>query len=205
MFLALLAAAISTAVSVVSSVVSLCTSLGQSLGPIANMLGSVGFALGIIGKPNMEEIGDKAIQASEAGITPEQFESHKKYMEAIQNFKIDPEKSEKISEKDKLTKAMEVVSAGLIDTLDVSDKSLENFSKVFVKAPDVFGNQKSFSVLEDALKSEGPNLIRTISDYSSGEAMSVENADLAKDTLVKMAKASDQSLTESDVIREVFK
>lgn len=62
-------------------------------------------ALGIIGPDeNAKELGDKAIQAEEEGITPENYDSYEEYMDAVRKFELDPEKSEQIEDEDKLKK-----------------------------------------------------------------------------------------------------
>ena len=98
-------------------VFSCLTSLVQGLGKllveavkvIASVFTEIGKALGLIEEDfDEEEFGDKALQAEEEGSTPDRFESYDEYFEAIKNFELDPEKSEKYTEKEKLDKAVEV-------------------------------------------------------------------------------------------------
>lgn len=86
----------------------------QGLKLVVNALVGVAKALGLI-KPETktEDLGDKAIQAEEAGIKPENFDTYEEYVKAIEEFEVDPEKSKHISEEQKSMKAAEV-SSGLI-------------------------------------------------------------------------------------------
>lgn len=81
---------------VVSSMVNVCKSLGL-----------------IKEETQLEELGDKAIQAEEEGLKPENFDTYEAYVKAVENFEINPEKSKLTTEKDKHIKAAEL-SAGLL-------------------------------------------------------------------------------------------
>ncbi|MBQ1872869.1 MAG: hypothetical protein II152_03815 [Succinivibrionaceae bacterium] len=74
-------------------------------------------ALGIFKQDtNSEELGDKAIQAYDAGIRPEDYEGRfKEYREKIENFELDPEKSKQIDVNDKLKVAGNIAGWGLTD------------------------------------------------------------------------------------------
>ena len=55
-----------------------------------------------------EELGDKSIQAEEAGIKVKDFDTYQEYVKAIRDFQIDPEKTKRISLDEKLAKALEL-------------------------------------------------------------------------------------------------
>lgn len=61
-------------------------------------------ALGIDESEEAEVIGDKMLQAEEEGITPDRFDNYEDYSKAIENFELDPEKSTKYTNREKLDK-----------------------------------------------------------------------------------------------------
>ncbi len=83
--------------------------------------------LGILGpeqdEKTVEELGDRVIQAHEKGIKPENFKTYEEYMKEIENFEIDPSKSEKIGLKDKLANGLSLLST-LISIKSPDSKSI---------------------------------------------------------------------------------
>lgn len=106
------------------------------------------------GEKDVEELGDKVIQAREKGIKPENYETYEEYMKAIENFKVDPVKSSKISLKEKLADGI-----GLLSTL-ISIKSPDCKSILEMVtgkiAPKLAGGEKSPSlmtgIIDDKMK-----------------------------------------------------
>lgn len=61
------------------------------MGKISLAIEVLSVVLGLLDKDEkLEDMGDKAIQAKEAGINPEDFATYKEYAEAIKNFEVDP-------------------------------------------------------------------------------------------------------------------
>lgn len=73
-------------------------------------------ALGIIEeKTQPEEIGGKAIQLENEGVKPENFDTRNEYLNKVENYKLDKEKTVEISEKDKFEKAAEIILFSLLE------------------------------------------------------------------------------------------
>lgn len=73
-------------------------------------------ALGIIEeKTQPEEIGGKAIQLENEGVKPENFDTRNEYLNKVENYKLDKEKTGEISEKDKFEKAAEIILFSLLE------------------------------------------------------------------------------------------
>ena len=73
-------------------------------------------ALGIIEeKTQPEEIGGKAIQLGNEGVKPENFDTRNEYLNKVENYKLDKEKTVEISEKDKFEKAAEIILFSLLE------------------------------------------------------------------------------------------
>ncbi len=73
--------------------------------------------LGLIQTKNPEELGDKVVQANEAGITLEKYD-FKEYKKRVEEFKVDKNKSSQISDKEKYLAAGIFCEAALYDRFD---------------------------------------------------------------------------------------
>ncbi len=82
----------------------------QGLKSVVGLLVNVAKALGIY-EELKPETAEKALQAEEEGIKPENFDTFDEYMNEIENFEIDPEKTH--TEEELLQKKIEILS-GLI-------------------------------------------------------------------------------------------
>lgn len=180
------------------------TGIGAGFSFVSNICLSLARGLGAV-KEEMspDEIGDRAIQASEKGITPEKFENYEKYVEEIKNFELDPERSKEISLKDKQMKSIEINSVLSMEKFGIDEDTMDRFIHFFNEKSDLF-NEKSFDVFEDKIKENGSVHVKEVSDYVSEQEMTVEAADRAKDTLVKMQHAKDPFLSEKAAIERVF-
>ncbi|MDZ7855049.1 hypothetical protein [Sphaerotilus sp.] len=73
---------------------------------------------------DVEDMGDRAIQAGEAGIKPEKFDTYDEYMAEIRNFKLDPERSAELSSVEKLAAGLGIGAVGLEKKLDAPEGSM---------------------------------------------------------------------------------
>ena len=117
--------------SFATSIASTLGSVISSLGPVAEALGKFANAflqgMGIL-RPNetAEDMGDRALQAAEKGITPEKFENFDAYMAELRNFDIDPERSMKRSSAEKLVAGMGIGTVGMEDKYNMDRGSLNS-------------------------------------------------------------------------------
>ena len=163
--------AISSACSSIGSAISgACSSLLGSLGSVASNLAPVLSALavviptaGVLGKislaievlsvvlglldkdEKLEDMGDKAIQAKEAGINPEDFATYKEYAEAIKNFEVDPKKSKELSSTEKMVAGLGVMAWGMEENfgMGASDIIIKT-----AKSPDFFTGERLTAYLD---------------------------------------------------------
>lgn len=114
---------ISRAVSAVSNFAMTYgpTILGN-LSPVTRVLGALARIFGIF-KPDedVEDMGDRAIQAGEAGIQMEKYSNYDEYMNAIRNFELDPEKSKTIEKEKKLLTGIGLASKGIEEKFDLPE------------------------------------------------------------------------------------
>lgn len=149
---------ISAAISVISSAVSsigsalstFASGVGAVIGnivtalaPVAEALGKFANAflqgLGIL-KPDekTEELGERALQAAEKGITIEKFDDFDGYMDVLRNFDLDPDKAEKRSTAEKLVAGVGVGTVGLERKFNAAPGSLDSLWLLPIANPDYF-------------------------------------------------------------------
>lgn len=156
-------------------------------------------ALGIIGPDeNAKELGDKAIQAEEEGITPENYDSYEEYMDAVRKFELDPEKSEQIEDEDKLKKETEIFTTVMVDRL--GKVSAEDLLVVMAKNPMYFENR--MPLLMEKLK-DTPEKLKDITDFMQGRHYSPEKDDEVASVLYDVEKKVNPDATMEGMLRDL--
>jgi len=151
--------------SVLSSVGNIATGLLQSFGIFKE-------------KETVEDMGDRAFQAHEQNIVPEQFDNFDQYLDNLRNFPLDPEKSKEITTDQKIYKGLEVAGRGLDDKFNTPTGTMSKVFELAAQSPDFFTADRFKSILDSGMD------IVSIADYfegklGAGEALDVE-ADLFK-------------------------
>lgn len=92
--------------TVIGGIISALSPVAEGLGKFANAFLQ---ALGIL-KPDekVDDLGDRALQAADKGITIDKFENFDEYMAALRDFKLDPEESAKRSAAEKMVAGLGV-------------------------------------------------------------------------------------------------
>ncbi|OBU15782.1 hypothetical protein CTM88_13665 [Photobacterium aquimaris] len=164
-------AACSAVASVCSAAVSVCGSIGRSVGNIvSNIAPKLMMVVGPTNKLNtllavadaviqmysilkpdekIQDIGDKAIQASEEGISMDKFDDFDEYMASLRNFEIDPERSEKTDELTKQLTGIAVVTQGLAEKLNIDGVALGNVWTLPALNPQVFTPERIKVILDN--------------------------------------------------------
>lgn len=84
---------------------------------VAKVVAVVADVLGIYSSDDsIEDLGDKALQAEEAGIKVDDFDSFDEYLDKIKSFELDPEKSKAINQTDKIAASISVLTTGIAAT-----------------------------------------------------------------------------------------
>lgn len=197
---------LSLAVSVASAVSKCLTVANLAIGAlklIGNAFVSLGKALGII-KPDVKptELGDKIIQAEQAGITPEKFSSYEEYSKKVESFKTDPEKSKLISEEAKLSKAVEYTAALSAEKFPSFpwDKFATNlimnssFSKFFNE-----GRMNLFGLL----MKDNPSSALNIFNYLAGKELNDKKIDSAINELKNIEKKIKPDISDEEAMSNI--
>lgn len=136
--------------SIGSAVSSFVTGVGTVLGDVLSALEPVAAAMGKFAnaflqgvgilKPdeNTEELGDRALQAKDNGITMDKFDNFEDYMGALRDFKLDPELSTKRGTAEKLVAGMAVGTVGVEDKFNAERGSLNGLWLLPMANPDYF-------------------------------------------------------------------
>ncbi|PKH07129.1 hypothetical protein [Moritella sp. Urea-trap-13] len=173
----------STAVNLVREVGNMAV---EGLKSVANVICNIAKALGFMQvDEDPEEVGDKIIQAEEMGITLDSCEGdYEKYMENIRNFKVDPEKSKEISEKDKLVACSVVMGAQIEEHYGTSIAPLV---PMMARMPEFFNGGRLKSMLDAGLS------ISKVGDYFNSSLNRKEVASVEADLVKQEAKTAPDS------------
>lgn len=134
---------VSTAITVCRVAVAVATSVSA----IATAVSAVAHAFGLTKATNPEQLGDKALQADEDGIHPDNYDTFQEYLDAVEEFEIDPEKSKKWTKEEKEMRALQISSTLLIDKFG---KNAETMIYEMAKNPEHFTIERSKAYLEIA-------------------------------------------------------
>lgn len=192
---------IATVISVAVKVVSVIGELGialKGLELIGKVLVSIAKALGLIEDKNIEaeELGDKALQAEMEGIKPENCKTYQEYMKAIEDFELDPEKSKKWTEKEKVEKGIEITSALLVEKYgpDIEDLLIE-----VVKNPEFFNSQRVKEYIE--IVEDKKISYSEISDYLDGNIRNFEHKDKVTNAMLEVEKKINPDISQGNAQR----
>lgn len=147
----------STVSSIGSAVSSFCTSVLPRIVPALEQIGAViktiaNAVLTVLDifKPgeDVEEMGDRALQAAEQGIKPENFSSYDEYLEEIRNFELSPRKSADLSSAEKIGAGLAVGTAGLEKKFDAPEGSLGPIWLLAASDPGYFNAERLVSIVQ---------------------------------------------------------
>ena len=152
--------AIGNAVSSIGSALSsFSTGIAPVIGGVLEKLAPAAKAVCIIAnallqsfgilKPNekIDEMGDRALQAAENGLTIDDFEDFDSYMEALRNFEPDPVKSENYSLAEKIVSGLGVGTVGMEEKFDSEPGSLDSVWLLPLANPEYFNTDKLQNIL----------------------------------------------------------
>jgi len=170
----------------------------EALKIVANALVELCKLFGLIEeKEDPEKLGDKMIQAEDAGIYRDDFSTDREYYEAIKNFDVDPEKSKQISQQDKLAHGSDLM-ANMINE-KVPDFPLESAFTMFTH------NEKYFTAeagrAEEVIKisETDPEIFARIDDFMSGKEKDADVIEETLGTLVEIEKSINPDKAEDEI------
>jgi hypothetical protein len=199
--------AIASAVSTLGPAVSsFCTNILPRIVPMLDQVGQIlktvaNVVLSVIGifKPgeDVENIGDRAMQAAEQGIKPEKFDSFDEYMAEIRNFQLDPEKSATTSDAEKLMAGLAIGATGLEKKFEVPEGSLGPIWLMVAINPVYFTADRLISILQTG--SQVLNILR----YFEGK-LGPADAVNARDTMMDVERKRSPEKSDATLYEEII-
>ena len=198
----IVSAVISVAVSALS-VTKTITVVGTALKALGNALMGIAKTLGLIEhEEKVEDLGDKAIQAEEHGIKPEDFSTYSEYVKSIEDFETDSERSKEISEDEKAFKGIELASGVTIEHF--GDKfPVEEFFKFAVKHPEYFREDR-MSEFGRIMENE-PEKAKNIFAYMNGSENNDAKIGEAVSALKSIEKSIEPEISDREALYRVMR
>lgn len=144
---------------------------------------------------NPEELGDKAIQGAEAGVTRDKFDTYDEYLKKIREVKLDPEISSKIPVEAKFAAATTLGILGLESFYQKDAGSLADLILVIGKNPEFFDANRIKAYLDAGINT------KLLSSYLNGSASAGSEL-----SFLKSALGVEQALTgknDADVYKDL--
>lgn len=163
---------------------------------VARVAEVVAQILGVI-KPGetVADMGERALQAAEKDITPQGFDNHDEYMNALRKFQLDPEKQhDPIAT---LVSGLAVVSVGMDAKLDLPDGASGNLWQLVAADGNYFTADKILDLVQT-----GQNLTDVVSYFTGklggAEALQTENQ------LLKLDKTNHTDTNENTLRERMY-
>ena len=199
-------AAIGFARECLPKVGSILATVGGSLGMVANVVVALCQIFSTLRQDEKaEDLGDRALQAAENGIRPENFDHYQDYLERIRSFEINPEKSAQYSPDTKAAAGMQVAISSLEDHFKTPVGAL--YGLPILVAMSYSGVDEKFFFDKDRLSAllKTTHDINAVVDYLDGRLGRSERATV-ETTLLKAEQSLMPEKTLADVkgdLREV--
>ena len=192
-----IAGIVAAATSVTNVLVSVSLVL-RDLKTIGNILVTLGKALGLI-KPDIKvsELGDKALQS---GYNPEDYDSYLEYVNAVENYNLDPEKSNLTTEEDKLKKAMELVVGVTIEKYD--NLPVQEFC-IAVGENIKYFTETKIKEIGKLIQLDESNISRIL-NYINGTERDSKQIQRVVDTLMEVEKISNPEISEKEAYKDII-
>ena len=192
-------AIISAAVTVAKSLMNIGLAV-QGLKILANALIGVAKGLGLIkSERKVEDLGDKALQAEEEGIIPENYSTYEAYVKDIEEFEVDPEKSKMISEEAKIQKGIELTVALTMEHFP--ELPIDKFFECVCKNTDYFTAEKISEIVK--LLSVDGKYINDILKYVDGTEKNPKAIENTMKTLIDIEKKVNPNIKDLDAMYKV--
>lgn len=188
-------------VSAVSSIVTAIKAIVPVLRAVANVVMSICQTLGLI-KPEekVEDLGDKAIQAGDEGIKPENYANYQDYVKAVQDFQVDPEKSKRITPEEKMAKALEVQANLLAEK--APELGVEDYLNLIANHMDYFTPERSTELGKLLLTESGA--VVNVAEVMNGTEKNPDKISEAYDTLAKVEKQVDPTISDNEALKRAM-
>lgn len=170
----------------------------QGLKSLAAPLLELGKELGLIEpETDVEDLGDKAIQSD---LKPDDFDCYEEYLKAVEDYKLDPEKSKLSTEEKKIQKGIEL-------TVGVMIAKYQNFPMgefiTMIGHNQNFFTEAKMGELAKVIKTDGQN-ITDILYYVDGTEKNSTKIQETVDTLLEIEKNTNPGISDKEAFKNVM-
>ena len=170
----------------------------QGLKSLATPLLELGKELGLIEpETDVEDLGDKAIQSD---LKPDDFDCYEKYLKAVEDYKLDPEKSKLSTEEKKIQKGIELTVGVMIDKYQ--DFSMDKFINMIGHNQNFFTEAKMGEIAK-VIKTYGQS-ITDILHYVDGTEKNSTKIQGTVDTLLEIEKNTNPGISDKEAFKNVM-
>ena len=170
----------------------------QGLKSLATPLLELGKELGLIEpETDVEDLGDKAIQSD---LKPDDFDCYEKYLKAVEDYKLDPEKSKLSTEEKKIQKGIELTVGVMIDKYQ--EFPMGEFINMIGHNQSFFTESK-MGELAIVIKTDGQS-ISDILHYVDGTEKNSTKIQGTVDTLLEIEKNTNPGLSDKEAFKNVM-
>lgn len=174
----------------------------EGLKVVGNSIASIAKALGIV-KPDrkVEDLGDRAMQAEEQGMKPEDYASYEAWVKAIEedDWGYDPEKNKDISVEEKVLKGVEVSSAATMEKFP--EVEVSNFLGLAAKEPEFFTVERMEEIGKIAV--EDIDTFTDIVNYVTGDEKNHDIVGNTVDVLMDIEKSITPEISDIEAYAKV--
>ena len=174
----------------------------EGLRVVGNGILGIAKALGIV-KPErkVEELGDRAMQAEEKGMNPEDYPNYEAWVKAIENddWGYDPEKNRGINDEEKILKGVEVSTAVTMERFP--EISIGDFFSLAGKEQEFFSAERMGEIGKIAANDE--ENFKNIVNYMTGIEKNHDVIDSTVDVLMDVEKKITPGLNDKEAYRKV--
>ena len=190
--------AVTTAVAGVMKGLAVAGLALQGLKSLAAPLLELGKELGLIeSETDVEDLGDKAIQSD---LKPDDFDCYEEYLKAVEDYKLDPEKSKMSTEEKKIQKGIELTVGVMIEKYQ--DFPMGEFINMIGHNQSFFTESK-MGELAKVIKTDGQS-ITDILHYVDGTEKNSTKIQGTVDTLLEIEKNTNPGLSDKEAFKNVM-
>lgn len=190
--------AVTTAVAGVMKGLAVAGLALQGLKSLAAPLLELGKELGLIEpETDVEDLGDKAIQSD---LNPDDFDCYEEYLKAVEDYKLDPEKSKLSTEEKKIQKGIELTVGVMIDKYQ--EFPMGEFINMIGHNQSFFTESK-MGELAIVIKTDGQS-ISDILHYVDGTEKNSTKIQGTVDTLLEIEKHTNPGLSDKEAFKNVM-
>ena len=170
----------------------------QGLKSLADTIIDLGKELGLIEpETDVEDLGDKAMQSD---LKPDDFDCYEEYLKAVEDYKLDPEKSKLSTEEKKIQKGIELTVGVMIDKYQ--DFSMDKFINMIGHNQNFFTEAKMGEIAK-VIKTDGQS-ITDILHYVDGTEKNSTKIQGTVDTLLEIEKNTNPGISDKEAFKNVM-